>query len=398
MKKFAVLLLSFSIILFLACSDDSVDPDTQNQDNMNTDSTTMDSSLVDTINTDTVTNMFEHPIQSIEDERYEWKWFPIDGMICRDSSETGIAVRLGSESSKWVIFLQGGGACFVPQNCATNSSSYTVDNLNNAVANHGFMYQGILNTDMEENIVKDWNFIFIPYCTGDVHSGGKLDGQAIGVPGIQRFVGNSNVELVLAFMQPYFDYHNIDEMVISGTSAGGFGSHLAYYNFKELYPNIQTHNINDSGPLLSDREVFTNCLQIGFTLVFGIEYPEDLNNCCNPSYGLADVYTYATNLYPTDNYGLVSFTEDRVIRNHFSAGQNNCTGGEISGEAYKQALGHLKQNVLIPTNKISTFFVPGDEHGFITNDNKYYQLERDGLTVADWVNAVMNGEVIQVGE
>ncbi len=393
MKKYAFLLLSFPIILFFACSDDSVLPDPQDSDPFGTDSTATDSTIVDTI-----TNSFVHPVQSIEGEPKEWNWFDIDGMICRDSSETGIAVRLGNESSKWVIFLQGGGACFVAQNCATNSSSYTEDNLNNAVSNHGFMYEGILNTDKEENIVKDWNFIFIPYCTGDVHSGSKLNGQAVDVPGVQRFVGNNNVDLVLEYMKPYFDHHNIDEMVITGTSAGGFGAHLTYYDFKELYPNLKTYLINDSGPLLSDRAVFPNCLQIGFTLVFGIEYPQDLWNCCSPSYGLADVYTYGTDLYPDDKFALVSFTEDPVIRNHFSAGQNNCTGGPISADAYRESLSHLRDNVLDPTGKISTFYTPGEKHGFITNNEKYYNLEEDGYSVAEWMTSIMSGEVIHVGE
>ncbi len=95
-------------------------------------------------------------------------------MICRDSSATGVVIRLGDRKSKWVIFLQGGGACFVPENCASNASSYTEENLNNAIASHGFMYRGILNYEMPENIVKDWNVIFVPYCTGDVHSGNRL--------------------------------------------------------------------------------------------------------------------------------------------------------------------------------------------------------------------------------
>ncbi len=386
MKKILFLLLSIPTVFFYSCTKDDLEP----EDSPGTDTTVL--------NLDTASRTFTHPLQSIEGEPSEWNWFPVDGMICRDSSATGIAVKLGTESSKWVIFLQGGGACFVPQNCATNASSYTEDNLNTAVANHGFMYQGILNTDMAENVVKDWNFIFIPYCTGDVHSGTNLDGQAIDVPGFQRFVGNVNINLALDFMRPYFNHHNIDEMVISGTSAGGFGSHPTYYNFKELYPNVKTYVINDSGPLIGDTEVFPTCLQVGFTLMFGIEYPEALGSCCVPSYGLANVYTFATGLYPDDVIALTSFTEDQVIRNHFGAGQNNCTGGTISGEAYRESLFHLKDSVLDPTGRISTFFTPGDGHGFITNDSKYYQLEQDGYTVAEWVAAVMNGEVIQVGD
>lgn len=340
---------------------------------------------------------FEHPLQAFENEIGQWHWMDIDGMLCRDSSATGIGVRLGEKSTKWMIYLMGGGACFTPETCASNPSSYDENQFLDETAN-SYYNVGLLNNERAENPVKDWNVVFVPYCTGDVHSGNLPDGVPLGGTEKQQYVGNPNVQLVLDFLQPYMEEKQMDELMVTGISAGGFGTHITFFEAKERFPNVKTHLINDSGPLISDTELMPFCLNFGLVLLYNLAVPEGYLLCCSPSYGLADIYTLAARKYPDDNFGLMSYTEDNTIRYFFSAGQNTCTGGDISGELFKQGLNHLSENVLQPTGKWSTFYKTGTSHTFIQSNSRFYDTEIDGIQLYDWVNKVMNGEVLHLEE
>ena len=318
-----------------------------------------------------------HPLEAIAHEKGVWNWMDVDGMICRDSSPTGIGVRFGEDSKKWVIYLQGGGACFTEETCQTNPSSFNEEDFMGRVENGAYV-SGLMNIDREENPVQDWNFIFVPYCTGDVHSGNNPGSFGLGLSEEQQYVGARNIATLLEFIAPYLKQEEVDEIMLAGISAGGFGTHLSYYELKKHFPDTKTHVINDSGPLMSDPEIFPVCLMLGFQLIYDLPIPPGFLVCCRPTYGLADIYTYNANLFPNDNFGLISHLEDETIRYFFFAGQNTCQGGEVSGELYTQGLYHLRENVLKPTGNISTFFRNGENHTFIQGNTTFYDSPVNG--------------------
>jgi hypothetical protein len=88
---------------------------------------------------------------------------------------------------------------------------------------------GIFNASNPKNPLKDFSFVFVPYCTGDVHSGTKDDwfcNRCLQI--LQRYVGSFNFIKAVDFIQPYFNYKEVEEVVLFGLSAGGYG---VYVNF-----------------------------------------------------------------------------------------------------------------------------------------------------------------------
>jgi hypothetical protein len=334
----------------------------------------------------------EHPLAKLEGVTGQWTWVDIDEMTCRDGSSTGIIVRFGESSSKWVIYLMGGGACFTPSTCSGNPSSFGPADFQQNVSS-GYYDGGILNITREENPVKDWNFLFVPYCTGDVHSGSNNNSYGLGLAEPQQFVGHENMRFLMKWLKPYFDARNTDEILLAGISAGGFGTHLTYYALKEQFADVQTHVINDSGPLFGNDDIFPACLQLGFQLIYDIPLPGGFLFCCQPSYGLADIYTLSARNYPEDNFGLSSFWEDDINRFFYAAGQNTCSGGEVRGSLYRESLEYLRDDILIPSGKYSTFFVEGDGHTFIQTNSRFYEIEAGGKRYYEWIADVMSGNV-----
>jgi hypothetical protein len=102
-----------------------------------------------------------------------WTWIPVAGAICRDGSPTGMGINLGTATDKLMIYLEGGGACFNALTCGMNPASYGKALFDTqfvgASASHNNV--GILSRSDAANAVKDWNFVYVPYCTGDVHAG-----------------------------------------------------------------------------------------------------------------------------------------------------------------------------------------------------------------------------------
>ena len=92
-------------------------------------------------------------------------------------------------SKNLVVFFEGGGACWDGLTCTfpiaaglpSQVPQFFVPAIdpNASPAN----YDGIFKSDNPANPVKDWSFVYIPYCTGDIHVGSATQ-QYVSVAGL----------------------------------------------------------------------------------------------------------------------------------------------------------------------------------------------------------------------
>lgn len=341
----------------------------------------------------------KHPFMDVQSNIKSEYWYEIPGMICRDGSQTGIGYRVG-DPKKLAIYINGGGACFNEPTCASNPKSFNQDDWINLTQTRG--HDGIFNPDNPKNPLKDYSFVFIPYCTGDVHSGTRTNGRALGVADTQRYVGSFNFIKAMDFIQPYFNYKNVEEVVLFGMSAGGYGVYVNFLEVAKRFPNAKITVINDSGALFSDAQAFPICLQLGFTAIFGLPVPSDLLGCCgNPALGLANVFEYSARKYPNAHFGFISSYEDATQRYFLSFGYNNCSGApgnQLPAPLFHQALIDLRDNVLIPKSTWSTFYINGESHTMLGTDSLYYDRKVGGMYLYEWVDKLIKGERMQTSE
>eukprot|EP00948_MAST-09A_sp_MAST-9A-sp1_P003391 g3391.t1 len=107
------------------------------------------------------------------DDVLELKLFSNDvvtssGARCLDGTPAGYYIRKSATNSpNWVVFLQGGGLCVEPIDCrkrihsGLGSSKYWGQN-------HTGSNVYSLN---DANPLKDWNHVWVPYCSGDTWQG-----------------------------------------------------------------------------------------------------------------------------------------------------------------------------------------------------------------------------------
>ena len=98
------------------------------------------------------------------------KVVPGGDCACADGSEFNFWVR-EADPTKVVLFLEGGGACFDATTCAFTAEETTTYDWNISPDDEPALMGGIFNLDREENPFADYSFVYVPYCTGDVHLG-----------------------------------------------------------------------------------------------------------------------------------------------------------------------------------------------------------------------------------
>ena len=84
---------------------------------------------------------------------------------CADGSEFNFWVR-EANPARVVFYLGGGGACFSAETCAPERDLYKT-----TVEDDPTDQRGMFDLDDERNPFADYSFVYVPYCTGDVHVG-----------------------------------------------------------------------------------------------------------------------------------------------------------------------------------------------------------------------------------
>ena len=313
-----------------------------------------------------------------------WQWFDV-GLCCRNGSNTGIGVRARPGASRLVIYLQGGGACFNTLTCIGNPASY---------AGPFDSSRGIFS-DAESNPVGDANFIFVPYCTGDVF-GGTREGVSLG--GSQDFVGRFNMQLVTNIARGHFG--EAERVLLTGSSAGGFGAAISYPVVADGFAPTVVDLVLDASPVMADDDVLPPCLQQQWRELWGLVMPEGCTDCTQENGdGMENAASYYASAYPDARFGLISRTGDSTIRSFYSFGSNDCSpslGRGVGVEEYTAGLLDLRSSILEPTGRWATYFSRGSAHTYFTSGD-YTTAHVAGTTPEEWLTDVLAGTFEQVG-
>jgi len=293
-----------------------------------------------------------------------WTWIPVAGAICRDGSPTGMGINLGTATDKLMIYLEGGGACFNALTCDMNLATFGETAFNaefvGASASHNNV--GILSRSDAANAVKDWNFVYVPYCTGDVHAGDFPDQTVPGVTGKQQFVGYENVGLDLARIVPSFP--GLTKVLLTGVSAGGFGAAANYAQVATAFGSVPVYDLDDSGPPMPDP-YNASCLQSLQSNLWGFDktlLTQCGSACPDPTnYPLA-LTKYALQKYPNVPFGLIESTDDGTISEFFGFGADNCSGfTQLTAQTFTAGI-ETVESALAPYPNFGAFIFTGTQH------------------------------------
>lgn len=330
-------------------------------------------------------------------------WVPREDMKSRNGDDMGYGALLNPNSDKLLIFLDGGGACFNELTCAFNLSTFDEEDFNDRIDNETSL---LLNRNNPTNQFAEWNFVFVPYATGDVHSGNNNLAQVPnGGPNGQAMVGRNNITIILNDLKTYFDNNGgLSEVVLAGSSAGGFGVLPNYFQLKSiLAANVPTTAIVDAGQIFLDQTLLTPCLVNEWESLWNISgsFPSDLNTIIQNDYDydIQKVYEYSSLKYPEDNFGFLSYYEDGTNTFFYGFGQNDCAyppAGPVSGASFKNGLLDLQNNLLDNLSNWKVFYKNGDTHVFL--GNSAFDQSVNGVSLNQWILDLRQGEAVDLLE
>lgn len=324
----------------------------------------------------------------------QWTWVDIPGAKCRDGSPTGIGVRLNPASDKVFIYLEGGGACFNGTTCAISLAGFNSNAFGAWAATVGKL--GIFDTHPSSNPVRDWNAVYVPYCTGDVHVGSVSNKSVPGGPSGQEFVGYENINLYLKRLVPTFSHAS--QVLLTGVSAGGFGAAFNYDRVASAFCPTPVVLLDDSGPPMADPYL-APCLQKQWRDLWDIDQtlPPSCTGCTGPDGGgIVNYATYLSARWPDSRMGLISSTHDSVISTFFGFGHDSCgIPLPLSGAKYAAGLADLRDTYLATSGHWSTYYVNSISHTYLIGP-AFYTTKVGSTPLTSWVKGLIAGQVSNV--
>lgn len=305
--------------------------------------------------------------------------------MCRDGRQAGIGVSFNPDSDKLLIYLEGGGACF---NDACDLLAFDIPFIPPP--------DGIFNRNNEDNPVADWNMVYVPYCTGDVHAGNATDVLVAGEE--RQFVGYKNIGLILDRLVPTFK--DASQVVLTGISAGGFGAAANFEQVQRAFGPIPVTLVDDSGPPMPS-EVLAPCLQQTWRETWGLEntiLADCGADCPDPNDYVFDLARHVMRTFPDRTGGLFSNDGDAVISLFYGFGSNDCgiIPIPIPEADFRQGLLDFRALAMDQGDNFGTYYVDGIGHTCLRG-LCFYTMEVDGVPLTGWVADLIDGTASHVG-
>ena len=319
----------------------------------------------------------------------EWVWIPRDDTFCRDGSTAGFGARLLPDADAVMIYLQGGGACYDAQSCGENKNTliagenYSREKFQEWVDTLG--NQGVFNTMNPANPVARWNHIYIPYCTGDLHGGARVDANVPGVTGKQQFVGYRNIQNNLKVLAPYFQ--GAEDVALMGASAGGFGVLINYPQVVEAFGGRSVAALVDSAPIIPESAIKTSCFERKLIDTFQLQLPERCPQCSEPAAGgLIGIYDYLSQTYPQGRFAFASADADLAGVILYNRESRACGGAGVNIFNYRFSLYALRDKYI--GHEWATFLPGGVQHTMTQSDALFLNRKFRGVSAANWLGKI----------
>ncbi len=195
---------------------------------------------------------------------FQWEMVelgPENGAACGNGSPYRFFVNRTPLSKNLVMVYEGGGACWDQAAClgqgplsAANPDGIPPDYMQRLDGGaNGLVTPFSARTDPFQKVAtQSWNIVYLPYCTGDVHSGSKVTVYADADPAhprTQHHAGQANVRGAAAWLRGTLGAPQ--DLLLTGFSAGGVGATTTYALVRDtLAPTGRVSLIADSGLLM----------------------------------------------------------------------------------------------------------------------------------------------------
>lgn len=288
-----------------------------------------------------------------------------------------------------MIYFEGGGACWDNTTCSAIgqfASRYDVpENLMNTYTDGFFDYTN------EVNPVADYNAVFVPYCSGDVHGGDEeVDYEDVSVD----FNGINNADAVLDWT--FANFTAPEDIFVTGCSAGGYGATYHAPYVMENYSDQRVVMLADAAdgvtPLGWDGY---NTWDIFAGLP---DFVDGLDDATIENYSNNLSFISSANAFPDNTFAQYNTFIDEVQVGFYGLIIGQPATDQASfitlAQQWAPALITNLAEIDLATDNFYSYTAGGTLH-CITGRPELYTYAVSGVTVADWVSELLSGENMQ---
>ncbi|MGE0787656.1 MAG: pectin acetylesterase-family hydrolase [Sandaracinaceae bacterium] len=293
-----------------------------------------------------------------------WTVVEVDGTECGNGSVMPVAVNLHPGSDHVFIFLQGGGACWDNLTCfVLGSASHIQDTLTEAtvLGEAARLDPFLANRNPAVGPFPDANFVYVPYCTGDLHAGTHVTDYGGGRT--VHHVGAHNMDRILERM--FATVSGASRVWVGGASAGGYGSILNFWRVRDRWPGVRVDVLDDSGtPVQMAMDRYNAAIAS-----WEPELPAGCTDCAAMGFPAILPY-YASSITSPHRLAILSYSRDNVISTFFGITLDQF---EMRAEAMRQGM--------TTTSYQRAFITIGEGHVVLADPTL---TAPGGLTAAEW--------------
>ncbi|NOK21406.1 hypothetical protein HMI50_30745 [Corallococcus carmarthensis] len=194
---------------------------------------------------------------------YAWQKVTLPGTKCGNGSQYKFFVHR-TNSPNLLFMMEGGGACWDYDSCSGRTGILGAANPNGIADDYMTQFTakyvspivngadpGLPFRDRKDIVTKDWNIVYMPYCTGDVHIGNntKVYSDTTGGQAPLTWYHSGYTNTLAAANYAKQNFPGVQKLLVTGYSAGGTSTSAGYYFIRKAINPAKGYMINDSGPI-----------------------------------------------------------------------------------------------------------------------------------------------------
>jgi hypothetical protein len=169
--------------------------------------------------------------------------------VCMNGSPYSYFVKRGTVN-KLLIYYEGGGACWEQLTCSVPVCDTNVNTVANTPGtdNPNTPASGFADISNPANPFRDWNIVFVSYCSCDIHYGDAVQDYGNLNPSAPIHVqhrGFQNSRTVEKWTREHFV--NPDRVFVTGSSAGAYGAWFNAPLHERIWPASHFDVLADAG-------------------------------------------------------------------------------------------------------------------------------------------------------
>ncbi len=307
---------------------------------------------------------------------------------CIQGSEYRYFARRGA-TNKLLIYYQGGGACWNALTCGLPSCrAKPEDNLDT------FAVEGFFDLDNPANPFRDWNIVFVSYCSCDIHFGDASVAYTEGEEPALHF-GFHNAKVAEKWAREHF--LNPEVVFVTGSSAGAFGAWFHGPLLHEVWPASQFHVLADAGNGVITEDFLENEFT-NWNFVPNLPEVPGVNEAITEGGGMPEYTEAIAVAYPDTNWAHYSTLFDgspggqsgfyNVMLNE-GGPADTLTWWEASCAFGDVALRQSEEIAAAVPANYRYYFGTGTEHTVFRNDKVYSDTTGGVPSFVDWINPML---------